>query len=204
MHHRPWKDGEMTAVAIRAFIAIELPPEVQNRIAQAIASLQERGGRAVRWVSTQNIHLTVKFLGNVSPSNLDALTAVLSAEAARHKGFELRVSGLGAFPNKLRPRVVWAGIQAPAQLNELQHGIDRETNRLGYPGEERDFSAHLTLGRVSQHASPQEVKQVADALSTFSIGEMGKVWVDSIRLFRSDLQPGGAIYTPLLSAVLGK
>lgn len=194
----------MTAAAVRAFIAIELPAELQNRVGQAIASLQQRAGRAVRWVSTQNIHLTIKFLGNVSPSNLDALTAVLTNESIRHKGFELSVGGLGAFPNKLRPRVVWVGIQAPVQLSELQHGIDRETNRLGYPGEEREFSPHLTLGRVSQHASPQEVKQIADALSNSAVGDLGKVRVDSILLFRSDLQPGGAIYTPLLSAPLGK
>ena len=194
----------MTAAAIRAFIAIELPAELQNRIGQAISNLQQHAGHAVRWVSTQNIHLTIKFLGNVSPSNLDALTTVLSSESVRHKGFEIRVGGLGAFPNKLRPRVVWVGVQAPVQLIELQHGIDREINRLGYPGEERDFSPHLTLGRVSQHASPQEVKQIAEALSISSIGDLGSVHVDSIRLFRSDLQPGGAIYTPLLSAPLGK
>jgi 2'-5' RNA ligase len=194
----------MTAAAIRAFIAIELPAELQNRISQEIASVQQRAGHAVRWVSTQNIHLTIKFLGNVSPANLNALTAVLAGESIRHKAFEFSVGELGAFPNKLRPRVVWVGIQAPPQLSELQHGIDRETNRLGYAGEERDFSPHLTLGRVSQHASPQEVKQIADALTVSSIGNLGKVRVDSIRLYRSDLQQGGAIYTPLLSAPLAK
>ena len=194
----------MTAAAIRAFVAIELPATLQYQLGQATASLQQRAGRAIRWVSTHNIHLTLKFLGNVSPSNLDALTAVIVGEACRHKSFEISVGTLGAFPNKLRPHVVWVGVQAPPLLSELQHGIDRETNRLGYPGEERDFSPHLTLGRVSQHASPQEVKQITDALSSIAVGELGTVRVEAIRLFRSDLLPGGAVYTPLLAAPLGK
>ena len=194
----------MTAVAIRAFVAIELPAAIQNEIGRTILSLQQHAGRAVRWVSTQNIHLTIKFLGNVSPTNLDALTDVITTEAARHKSFELSVGTLGAFPNKLRPRVVWVGVQAPPLLTELQHSIDRETNRLGYPGEERDFSPHLTLGRVSQHASPQVVKQIAEALCLASIANLGCVQVQALHLFRSDLQPGGAVYTPLLSAPLAK
>jgi 2'-5' RNA ligase len=159
--------------------------------------------RAVRWVSPQNIHLTLKFLGNVSPANLNSLTGVLGTEAKRHKGLQITVGGLGAFPNRLRPRVVWVGVAAPPALTELQHGVDRETSRLGYPNEDRDFSPHLTLGRVSQHATPQEVKSIAEALSAVQVGELAVVTVQHIQLFRSDLQPGGAVYTPLFKAALG-
>ncbi len=189
--------------AIRAFIAIELPQALQAQLGQIITQLQQRTSRAVRWVSPQNIHLTLKFLGNVSPANLNSLTGVLGTEAKRHKGLQFTVGGLGAFPNRLRPRVVWVGVAAPTTLTELQHGVDRETSRLGYPNEDRDFSPHLTLGRVSQHATPQEVKSISEALSAIQVGELAVVTVQHIQLFRSDLQPGGAVYTPLFKAALG-
>ena len=144
----------MTPPAIRAFIAIELPAAIQEQLGQVIAGLQERAPRAVRWVAPRNIHLTLKFLGNVSPDNLTQLTRVIQNEAQRCKPFELRVGGLGAFPTKIHPRVIWIGVAAPPPLAEIQLGLDRETERLGYQNEERGFSAHLTIGRVSQHASP--------------------------------------------------
>ncbi len=189
--------------AIRAFIAIELPQTLQNQLGEIITQLQQQSSRAVRWVSPRNIHLTLKFLGNVSPANLNALTGVLGAEAKRHKAMQLHVGGLGAFPNRLRPRVVWVGVAAPPTLLDLQRGIDRETNRLGYPNEDREFSPHLTLGRVSQHATPQEVKSISESLAAVQVGELAVVTVQHIQLFRSDLQPGGAVYTPLFKATLG-
>jgi RNA 2',3'-cyclic 3'-phosphodiesterase len=194
----------MTPTAIRAFIAIELPQLIQEKLGQAIVRLQEGSPRAVRWVAARNIHLTLKFLGNVSQDNLTQLTRVIQNEAQRYKPFEIRAGGLGAYPNKFHPRVIWVGIDAPPSLTEIQRGIDRETERLGYQCEDRDFSAHLTLGRVSQHAGPQEVKQIAELLAQTTIGDLGTVQVKSLRLFRSDLQPGGAVYTPLFDAQLGK
>jgi 2'-5' RNA ligase len=194
----------MTTAAIRAFIAIELPSELQGAINQVMTGLQQHAGKAIRWVTPRNIHLTLKFLGNVSPTNLNALINVINNEALRHKPFDITVGSIGAYPNKIRPRIVWVGVQAPTILLELQHGIDRETDRLGYPSEERGFSPHLTLGRVSQHANSQEVKQIADTINSAVVGEIGKVSVDSIRLYRSDLQAGGAIYTSLLCSPLNR
>jgi len=194
----------MTDAAIRAFVAIELPASLQAAINDVMRGLQQTSGKAVRWVTPRNLHLTLKFLGNVSPTNLTTLMKSITLESARHKAFDCTIGTLGAYPNKARPRIVWVGVQAPPALLELQRAIDRETDRLGYPGEDRDFSPHLTLGRVSQHASAQEVKQVADTLNQAEVGQIGAVNVDSIRLFRSDLQAGGAVYTSLLSAALSK
>ncbi len=188
--------------AIRAFIAIELPGDIQDKLGQLIRQIQAYAPKAVRWVPAGNIHLTLKFLGNISPSNLNNLIQSIQVEALRHRIMEFCVGGLGAFPNRNRPRVVWAGVTAPPALLELQHAVDRETSRLGYPGEERGFSPHLTLGRVSQHANPDEVRQVGDALARMSVGELGWVVVKQLILFRSDLQPGGAVYSPLVRAAL--
>lgn len=190
--------------AIRAFIAIELPADLQIQLRQIITRLQAKMPQAVRWVAYKNIHLTLKFLGSVSPANLQSLTQAFQSETTRHPAMQLTVGGLGAFPNKLRPRVIWVGVTAPQELLALVGGIDRETARLGYPSDERGFSPHLTLGRVSQHATPQDIHSIAEALAGESLPELGTVQVDSVRLFRSDLQPGGAIYTPLFSAPLAK
>jgi len=194
----------MTPAAIRAFIAIELPLDVQDQLGLIISRLKEKSPRAVRWVAARNIHLTLKFLGNVSQENLTQLTRVIQNAAQRSKCFVFKVGGLGAFPNKIHPRVIWIGIDAPPILMDIQQGIDRETSRLGYQNEERGFSAHLTLGRVSQHATPQEVKQIAELLAQTTFDSIRSVEVTSLRLYRSDLQPGGAVYTPLFEARLGK
>ena len=95
-------------------------------------------------------------------------------------------------------------MQAPPALTSLQHGVENETNRLGYTPEDKPFSPHLTIGRVTNNADPAEVQQVAAALGKMTVGELGSVRVDVITLFRSDLQPTGAVYTVVYKAVMGK
>ncbi len=165
-------------------------------------SLKKKTPRAVRWVPPQNIHLTLKFLGNVSPNNLNTLTQMLRQEALRHSPMQFSVGGLGAFPSKQRPRVIWVGVHAPPALMDLQRCVDQETAVLGYPVEEREYSPHLTLGRVSQNVTALELRQIADALFDTHVGDLGVVRVTEIRLYRSDLQPGGSVYTPLFTAPL--
>ncbi len=187
--------------AIRAFIAVELPEEVRQKLDEIEQQVQARAGedarRAVRWVPASNMHLTLKFLGEVSTGNLQALARMLQTEADRHSRFEMSISGLGAFPNVRRPRVIWVGTQAPDELSALQRAIEVETRKLGYPAEERPFSPHLTLGRISQNARPDEVTQVARALGEMRVGEISRVRIDRVHLFRSDLQRSGAVYTSL-------
>ena len=189
---------------IRLFIAIALPGPLQQKLDEAARTLKNDKTRAVRWVAGKNIHLTLKFLGEVESEKIDAISQVIQAESRLIKPFEVSASGAGAFPNLRRPRVVWIGVQTPPVLAELAAAIDRGTQQLGFPGEDRAFSPHLTLGRVSQNASPQEVQAIGQALSMARIGDLGSFKVTQVTLFRSDLQPGGAVYTPLFSAALQK
>jgi RNA 2',3'-cyclic 3'-phosphodiesterase len=190
-------DGE----AVRAFIAIDLPEEIRHALNTVEQQIQARGGeparKAIRWVSAGNMHLTLKFLGEVSTSNLQSLSQKLKEEANRHAALTFTVSGLGAFPNVRRPRVLWVGVQAPPGLLALQKSIETGAQRLGYQSEERPFSPHLTLGRTVQNARPEEVTALARALSEVEVGELGQVRVDHICLYRSDLRPSGAVYTLL-------
>jgi 2'-5' RNA ligase len=188
---------------IRAFIAIEMSPEIQRRLDQVSDELKLRlKDIPVRWVPVENIHLTLKFLGDVSVANLEVLKKILQSEIAGHHPFEMSVGELGAFPSIRRPRVIWVKVQAPAELDAVQHGIETESTRLGYSREERAFSPHLTLGRVSRNASSRDIRRISEVLETYKVGFLGAARVQAVRLFRSDLQPGGAVYTCLFSAPL--
>jgi 2'-5' RNA ligase len=188
---------------IRAFIAIDLSPEIIQRLEEVSGQLRQRlAGVQIRWVPVENIHLTLKFLGDVSMSNLEVLKKILLAEASNHSPFEISVGELGAFPSLRRPRVIWVGVTAPPELSALQHGIESETARLGYQRENRAFSPHLTLGRVSRNAPSQEARLIGQVLESFKLGFLGAAHVRDAHLYRSDLRPGGAVYTRLMTAPL--
>lgn len=188
---------------IRSFIAIDLPAKIQTRLDKVSAQLQERlEDVPVRWVPVENIHLTLKFLGDVSESNLEVLKDVLRTVVANYDKFEISIGGMGAFPQARRPRVIWIGIESPPELASIQRNIESETARLGYAREKRRFSPHLTLARVSRGAGARDVRKVAEVLNSFKVGFLGVARVEAVRLYRSELQPGGAIYTGLLTAHL--
>ncbi len=193
----------MMKSVIRSFIAIALSSEIQAKLSQVSTELQvQLKGVPVRWVPVENVHLTLKFLGEVSTANLEMLKTVLQREVAGHNPFEISAGELGAFPSLRRPRVIWVNIQAPAELTTVQHGIETQLARLGYPPEERPFHPHLTLGRVARTASSQDVQKISDVFSKYKVGFLGATRVMSINLYKSDLQPGGASYTCLHRAVL--
>lgn len=189
---------------LRAFIAIEIPTQIQQSIQQQTAVLRQAlGSEAVRWVPPQNVHLTIKFLGDVSVSNIELLKQMLVVEAGQLPPFEIAVGGLGCFPNSRRARVIWIGLKTPPAMETLQHAIETASARLGYSSEDRKFSPHLTIGRVSQRATGSELQQIRAGLEGASVGELGSAPVQAVHLFKSDLQPAGAVYTCLFSAPLG-
>ena len=189
---------------LRAFIAVEIPLELREAVGKATAPLQKGSGAVVRWVSTENMHLTLKFLGDVSPNNVEMLSQMLRAEADLFSCFDLRLSGLGSFPSLKRPRVIFIGIQAPPTLEALQRGLESACRRLGYESEERRFSPHLTIGRVKQNVTAPEQQTIRRALEETRIDALGTARVDSVHLYKSDLRPTGSVYTRLYSAPLKK
>jgi 2'-5' RNA ligase len=188
---------------LRAFIAIEIPPEIKKAIAAQTASLQKETGHIVRWVATDNIHLTLKFLGEVSPSSLELLSQTLHSECIQHNPFEISVSNLGCFPNPRRPRVIWIGLNAPVDLGRLQYKIETAAACLGYEVDEKPFSPHLTIGRVREQASLGELNHIHATLAARNIGDLGSFNVSAVILFKSDLLPAGPVYTSLYTAFLG-
>lgn len=188
---------------IRAFIAIDLSAEIQQRLNEVLNNYQAILDRIpVRWIPVTNIHLTLKFLGEVSLSNLNLLTDMIQAEISNHHQFEISVGSSGAFPNNRQPRIIWVGVEAPQELTQIQAGIEAATARLGYAREERAFSPHLTLGRVSRNASMQDMKAISHTIEKVRVGFLGATNIEKVHLYRSDLRPSGAVYTHIFSASL--
>ena len=189
--------------SLRAFIAVDIPTSIRQAIQQNINLLRKIiGDESVRWVAAQNAHLTLKFLGDVPFTNVDEITRTLLNEADSRSSFDFTVGGLGSFPNSKRPRVLFIGIQAPASLEALHRGIDSATAKLGYESEARAFSPHLTIGRVRDHIPSADQQKIRRALGEIKIDSLGSARVDSIHLYKSELKPGGAVYTKLFSATL--
>jgi 2'-5' RNA ligase len=189
---------------LRLFIAVEIPTEIQQNVYKQTASFRNGLESLVRWVPVENMHLTLKFLGDVSPSNVEFLTQMLRNEAEAVPCFDIRLTGLGSFPNLKRPRVIYIGIQAPAALDSLQRGLEAASHRLGYELEERPFSAHLTLGRVKQTSTAVEQQKIRRAIEATQVDLLGSARVDSVHLYKSELKPSGSVYTRLYSAPLRK
>jgi RNA 2',3'-cyclic 3'-phosphodiesterase len=194
---------------LRTFIAVDIPSHLQQLIFQKTATLRNALGTSlVRWVAAENLHLTLKFLGNVSPANVEMLIQMLRAEAGLVQAFDMHMQGLGSFPSPKRPRVLFIGIQASAALEVLYRGIDSACARLGYESDakgSRGFSPHLTIGRVRQDI-PALGRQIIitelTELARTMIDSLGTARVDSVHLYKSDLKPNGSVYTKLFSAPL--
>lgn len=187
---------------LRVFIAVDIPLPIRQAIRDQTSSLRAALGTIVRWVPLENLHLTLKFIGDISPANVDMLKNMLVSETKDCAPFPLEVGGLGSFPTPRRARVIWIGIHAPAALASLQRGIESAAARLGYEEEARPFSPHLTIGRVKQPIGAAEQQKVRAALERTEVGALGIAEVTAIHLYKSDLKSSGAEYTRLFSAPL--
>lgn len=188
---------------LRAFIAIELPAPTREAIRRETAALKGALGKdLVRWVPPENLHLTLKFLGEIPPVHVEFVGQMLAREAAAFAPFEMQVAGLGAFPNAKRPRVIWVGLGAPAPLGSLQRAVEAGVRRLGYEDEGRPFSPHLTLGRVRQNLPAAGLEGIRRALESAQLGAIPAARVEAVHLFESALEPGGSVYTKLSTASL--
>ena len=188
---------------IRTFIAIDLPQLIQDSIEKQTARLhQTLGNQIIRWTLIQNMHLTLKFLGNIPATHVDFLKQMLTQMADSHSAFDLQVSSIGSFPNSKRPRILWLGILLPAELMSMQKDVEDGASKLGYEKEARAFSPHLTLGRVRQSIHTNDLQKIRSTLETFQLGKIPSARVDSVHLYQSDLNSEGSVYTKLFSVPL--
>jgi RNA 2',3'-cyclic 3'-phosphodiesterase len=195
----------MTAAApehVRAFIAITLDPGQIVELKQIQRQLQAQvPGEAVRWVRPDQLHLTLRFLGNVPRAKLAELSAALNRATEAMASFRLALAGVGCFPDTKRPRVVWIGMNGDLDsLRRLQSQIEHETQYLGDHRESRDFQPHLTIGRVK--AAGIAARKVGECIERAVAPPAAELAVRQIHLIQSELSPAGARYTTLATAAL--
>lgn len=179
---------------IRAFIAIKIPEVIIDKITRVQNDLKKPDSR-IGWVKPANIHITLKFLGNINPQQIDEIAYQIGRAKDQFDPFSVKIKGVGVFPNPKRPRVIWIGAESENQtLKKVAQHIDRFVANVGFEPEKRDFKAHLTLGRVKGMQGIEEVMRILEQHQKFSGGSFT---VDEIVLIQSELKPGGAVYTPL-------
>lgn len=185
---------------MRAFIAIELSEEIRETLAQIQTHLRYSGAD-VKWVEKNNIHLTLKFLGEISEEKLQQVIAALEIIARENSPFEISIKDIGAFPKIEYPRVIWVGLdKGAAESKAIAERIDDELSKIGFEKETRPFAAHLTIGRVRSSKNKDALKEKLTAYSLKLTAETQPI--SSITLFQSKLSPKGPTYTKLYEARL--
>ena len=180
---------------MRTFLAIELPEEIRKEIANIQDHLKKNIHGVITWVRPERIHLTLKFFGNISGDDVVNISRVVENSVAGVRPFSLSVKAVGVFPDVMRPRVVWLGINGDVvPLLRLQKVMDQGFEDYGFKREERPFRPHLTLGRIK---SPKGMIGLAAAVEKGGDFVAGEFKAERLTLFGSDLTAGGAIYTKL-------
>lgn len=193
--------------SIRCFIAVELTPKAREELARLQQRLKASlPAHAVRWTPPPNIHLTLHFLGELAADRIDLVGQVLRDVAAGFSPFSLTLANLGSFPNTRRPRIVWVSVSGETDsLESLHTALGGQLEKgIGFRPESRPYSPHLTIGRVKKEIALERLHELGrhleQALST--VGHLADVRVDRIYLIRSELTPGGPIYTHIHEAAL--
>jgi 2'-5' RNA ligase len=184
---------------VRLFVALEIPTAVRDNLATLIKDLsalaQQSGDKRARWVRPENLHVTLKFIGEVLPAKLDAIRIALSSVRS-DQPVELQFRGLGFFPDDKHPRTFWAGMEASSNLKSLVGGIEQVLEKLGIPREQRPFTAHLTLARFKPPGIPEKLRT---AVHENAMRDFGSLHTDKFHLFESKLMPSSAEHTRLQS-----
>jgi 2'-5' RNA ligase len=188
---------------IRAFIAVELPEGLKKELAELEIRLKKSNPPIVKWVDPNSIHITLKFLGEISEDSIDELMLAIEESAQGIPSYRLEVGEVGAFPNLNRVQVVWVGVKGELdKIAQLQQRIESNTEQLGFPRESRAFTPHLTIGRVRNDASLSERERLGKLLTDTKFTAMYNIEASAVNLMKSQLTTTGAIYTCIGSVKL--
>lgn len=181
---------------MRTFIAFNLPEEVIASLGDLQKALKQQDLK-IRWVHPENIHLTLKFLGDISAEELPAVKRVIRTVSLSQTVFSLEAKGLGVFPTVKKARVLWSGIHGDVKrLGDLQSNLDRALVDMGFEPEKRAFRGHLTLGRIKGRV---DGRALASATSRFGSFVSPPFKTERLILYKSDLKPSGAVYQELFA-----
>lgn len=177
---------------IRAFLAIDVDEDLKAKMYRIIKEFKQIDAN-IKYVDLQNLHLTLKFFGDIDIEGIDLLSSKISKVVEGFDSFDLKIKGCGAFPNTNRIKVIWLGLENDEIVKELHDELDKEFVRLGFDKDKR-FSSHLTIGRMKSAKGKTKVKSTIEEFDDVEIGSMS---VNSIILKKSTLTPQGPIYEDL-------
>lgn len=185
---------------MRLFIAIQLNPEIRRELSH----LKERikGIEGIRWVKSENIHLTLIFLGEVEEDRVEAIKRAMREGIKGFLPFSIRPKGLGVFPHPRNVRVIWVGIEPKEKVVVLQQRLEKELRKAGFSFEKRRFEPHLTLGRAKRLQNREDFFKIMKEINKIDLSSSLKV--EEIELIQSRLTPQGPIYQTLTRERLGK
>jgi len=185
---------------MRTFIAVDLPAEVKARISDLVHRLKFAAPGGIGWAKVSDIHVTLKFLGEIEEAALASVERVVGEAASETPVFPLSVFGTGTFPPcSSRPRVLWIGLKESQALLDLQSRIEKRLETHGHPREDRPFRPHLTIGRVKSPAVP---KILLDRLAEYEEVSFGDLTVLEVAVYRSVLRPQGPEHSVLFKGAL--
>ena len=191
---------------MRLFIATSLTPDILQEIDSLLQELSNSVERKiVKWVKSSSIHITLKFLGDTPSEKVPDIQKAMDEVTRKFSPFPVSIEGLGCYPNRNRPRVIWIGVvEETGTLLALHEQLERGIVALGFSKEKRAFHPHLTLGRVRRRTQNADIKSLSRYLNDLPDLAIGSQDFDNISLIKSDLQPAGPVYTKLHSSLLRK
>ena len=182
---------------IRSFLAFELPVDIKKTVVRALGEIGHSGLDA-RWVKAENIHLTVVFLGNIKTEDIEGIKEEVRNVCPEYGSFDIALKGVGCFPNKRRPRVLWLGLDGDIErMSHFRGDLQRVLKGFGIKEEKRPFRPHLTLGRF--RSTRKIGSRLEEILLKYAALESPAETLSELYLFKSDLKPGGTVYTKLES-----
>jgi 2'-5' RNA ligase len=194
--------ADSLTTSMRTFIAIELSREIQEYLARLQDKLK-LSQADVKWVAPENIHLTLKFLGEIDEKIAERIKQILQNITAGLKQFSLNLTSVGAFPSLNSPRAIWIGIdKGDAQVREIADVLEEKLSELGITKEDRTFSSHITLGRTRSSKNRSNLAKLLESLKEKLPEATAEIKVEKITLFKSTLTPKGPIYEILKEAPL--
>ena len=189
--------------SIRVFVAVGISAEAREQLIDAVEHIRQEIPQGIQWANPDGMHLTLKFLGNIPSARVEPLLECLEPAAAEAKPFPLHLASLGMFPNRRKPRVLWAGVDGDLDaLSGLQQASEDAINALGYPPEQRPFRPHITLGRPRRSVSDAQLSRIGAAVSGIAPPSPMGWQVEAVDVMQSELHPSGARYTILGSVPL--
>jgi len=185
--------------SFRTFIAIDFPDTVIDKIKILQKSINGSYLSIIRWTKPDNIHLTLKFLGEVELEKIQLIEKSLDAIANKTEPFNLNLAEIGAFPNWGHPRIIWIGLENSEPLLSVAKEIEENLDKLGFQREIKPFSPHLTIGRVRDKTSYKDIQMLENKCRTITRIK-DRILIDNFYMYKSDLQPFGPVYTLLHSS----